>query len=103
MTGYDDRGRANAPGPIISVLTPSVGSGHNAGTLAVLPLADGVNNYPANEGEPIMPTGTYDRVHLRRPLAERFWEKVNKGGPVPEHRLDLGPCWLWGAFRRVAP
>jgi hypothetical protein len=29
----------------------------------------------------------------RRPLADRFWAKVNKAGPVllPE----LGPCWLW--------
>ena len=25
----------------------------------------------------------------------RFWQKVNKNGPVPEHRPDLGPCWLW--------
>jgi hypothetical protein len=26
---------------------------------------------------------------------ERFWAKVNKDGPVPEHRPDLGPCWVW--------
>lgn len=34
-------------------------------------------------------------------LGERFWSKVNKDGPVPERRQDLGPCWLWiaGAFR----
>lgn len=25
----------------------------------------------------------------------RFWPKVNKGGPVPAARPDLGPCWLW--------
>lgn len=25
----------------------------------------------------------------------RFWSKVNKDGPVPERRPDLGPCWLW--------
>lgn len=25
----------------------------------------------------------------------RFWSRVNKDGPVPQHRLDLGPCWLW--------
>lgn len=30
-----------------------------------------------------------------RPAAERFWEKVNKDGPIPEHRPELGPCWLW--------
>lgn len=35
----------------------------------------------------------------RRSLAERFWAKVNKNGPVPEHRPDLGPCWLWTGGR----
>lgn len=31
-----------------------------------------------------------------RPTAsERFWAKVDKDGPIPEHRPDLGPCWLW--------
>lgn len=24
-----------------------------------------------------------------------FWRKVNKDGPVPEYRPDLGPCWIW--------
>lgn len=28
---------------------------------------------------------------------ERFEEKVNRDGPVPEHRPELGPCWLWTA------
>lgn len=32
-----------------------------------------------------------------RSLAERFWEKVNKNGPVPERCPELGPCWLWTA------
>lgn len=31
------------------------------------------------------------RVYTRRPLAERFWEKVDKDGP--------GGCWLWTAHR----
>jgi hypothetical protein len=31
----------------------------------------------------------------RRPLIERFTEKVNKAGPIPESRPDLGRCWLW--------
>lgn len=26
---------------------------------------------------------------------ERWWARVNKNGPIPEHRPDLGPCWLW--------
>lgn len=25
----------------------------------------------------------------------RFWSKVNKAGPIPERRPDLGPCWVW--------
>src|SRR5258708_38793327 len=29
--------------------------------------------------------------------AERFWPKVNKEGPVPAHRPELGPCWVWQA------
>lgn len=27
----------------------------------------------------------------------RFWEKVDKNGPIPAHRPDLGPCWVWTA------
>jgi hypothetical protein len=30
-------------------------------------------------------------------LADRFWAKVNKNGPIPEYRPDLGPCWIWTA------
>lgn len=26
---------------------------------------------------------------------ERFWSKVNKDGPVPAHRPELGACWSW--------
>lgn len=26
---------------------------------------------------------------------KRFWAKVDKAGPAPECRPDLGPCWLW--------
>ena len=47
-----------------------------------------------------MPTGVYDHSHRVKPLAERFWEKVDKDGLVPEHRPGLGPCWIWlGSFR----
>lgn len=28
-----------------------------------------------------------------------FWAKVDKHGPVPAHRPDLGPCWVWTAAR----
>jgi hypothetical protein len=30
-------------------------------------------------------------------LLTRFWSRVDKNGPVPAHRPDLGPCWLWTA------
>lgn len=29
---------------------------------------------------------------------KRFWVKVNKLGPIPEHRPKLGRCWVWTAF-----
>ena len=28
-------------------------------------------------------------------LPARFWKKVNKNGPVPPLRPELGPCWLY--------
>ena len=31
----------------------------------------------------------------RLSLEERFWAKVDKQGPVPTHRPELGPCWPW--------
>jgi hypothetical protein len=34
-------------------------------------------------------------AHLDERLARRFWTKVNKNGPVPPHRPELGPCWVW--------
>ncbi len=30
-----------------------------------------------------------------KPLLERFWSRVNKRGPVPQHRPRLGRCWLF--------
>lgn len=37
------------------------------------------------------------------PLSEkalaRFWSKVDKNGPIPAHRPELGPCWMWTAGR----
>lgn len=34
-----------------------------------------------------------NRAHL--PLADRFWEKVDKDGCVPSHCPEIGECWLW--------
>jgi hypothetical protein len=36
---------------------------------------------------------------MARPLAERFWAQVDKNGPVPAHRPELGPCWVWTGSR----
>jgi hypothetical protein len=38
-----------------------------------------------------------------RPPEERFWKKVDKIGPVPTHRPDLGRCWLWTGSTRSTP
>lgn len=31
-----------------------------------------------------------------KPLAERFWPKVEKSGPIVQ--ADLGSCWVWTGF-----
>lgn len=28
-------------------------------------------------------------------LEQRLWKKVNKNGPIPACRPELGPCWQW--------
>lgn len=35
----------------------------------------------------------------RKEWEARFWDKVNKDGPVPQHMSHLGRCWEWTAFR----
>ena len=32
-------------------------------------------------------------------VEERFWAKVNKDGPIPPHRPELGKCWVWTASK----
>lgn len=34
---------------------------------------------------------------------ERFWSKVDKDGPLPAHRPELGPCWLWTGGQNAHP
>jgi len=34
-------------------------------------------------------------------IIARFWGKVDKHGPVPIARPDLGSCWLWTGSRRA--
>jgi hypothetical protein len=36
-----------------------------------------------------------DLLQLTDAEAARFWAKVDKNGPVPAHRPELGPCWVW--------
>ena len=33
---------------------------------------------------------------------ERFWAKVNKDGPIPTDRPELGQCWVWAEGRSKA-
>jgi len=30
---------------------------------------------------------------------DRFWEKVNKDGPIHPYNPELGACWVWTSFR----
>ena len=30
-----------------------------------------------------------------KPLEERFWERIDKNGPIPDHVPHLGECWVW--------
>ena len=40
-----------------------------------------------------MPKGVY--VRILAPVADRFWKKVNKMGPIQSHTPHLGRCWVW--------
>lgn len=40
-----------------------------------------------------MPKGIYPRPSREA----RFWKCVNKNGPIPSYRPELGPCWIWTA------
>lgn len=41
-------------------------------------------------------------AHKRSQILERFWSHVNKQGPIPEHRPELGNCWVWTGDRYPA-
>lgn len=37
-------------------------------------------------------------------VTRRLMDKVDTNGPIPEHRPELGPCWLWkGATNGLKP
>ena len=40
-------------------------------------------------------TGIATTRRIEAARTERFWSHVDKNGPTPEHRPELGPCWLW--------
>lgn len=63
-----------------------------ASLAAVLSEEEGGNTPSANRDAEPRPA-----IHPVTNLPARFWAKVNKNGPVPEARPDLGPCWLWMA------
>jgi hypothetical protein len=37
------------------------------------------------------------------PIEDRFWSKVDKNGPIPEHIPEIGPCWIWTAGKMRPP
>jgi len=40
---------------------------------------------------------TSNGVNFSESDLKRFWAKVDKNGPIPPHRPELGPCWIWTA------
>lgn len=48
---------------------------------------------PCRYAAHIRPRPHTKRMPSVRPIEDRFWEKVDKDGPVI--RPELGPCWLW--------
>lgn len=37
-----------------------------------------------------------------RSVTNRFFSFVNKNGPTPDHKPDLGACWIWGGALKPA-
>ncbi len=37
---------------------------------------------------------------MSKTTEERFWQKVNKEGPVPDGHQELGRCWVWIGSKR---
>ena len=52
-------------------------------------------------GDPHRAIPHKERAFRRRSLIERLYAKVDKAGPVPDKRPDLGPCWLWTGYRNA--
>lgn len=41
----------------------------------------------------------YADARLAIPFEDRLWASIDKDGPVPAHRPELGQCWVWTASR----
>lgn len=39
--------------------------------------------------------GPAEQLRLNGEAERRFWEKVDRDGPVSDYRPDLGPCWMF--------
>jgi hypothetical protein len=39
--------------------------------------------------------GGKEGLELSWAMNDKFWSFVDKNGRIPEHRPELGPCWLW--------
>ncbi len=37
---------------------------------------------------------SHERIH-ETTIAERLWSRVDRNGPIPSHRPELGACWPW--------
>lgn len=44
-----------------------------------------------------MPNASTQMIHFSPKDKERFWQKVNKDGPIHPYSPELGQCWLWAA------
>lgn len=42
-----------------------------------------------------IPLGDVFSTWTRAQIESRFWAKVDKNGPVPQHHPELGPCYVW--------
>src|SRR5579863_4334136 len=51
----------------------------------------------AQDGKPTGVLSILQDPVLEQKTKSRFWSKVNKEGPIPHHRPELGPCWEWTA------
>lgn len=39
--------------------------------------------------------GSTEKPSRQEPIQLRIWRRVDKNGPMPEFRQDIGRCWLW--------